>query len=528
MLRTLLPGIPQRYAFVGSAIGALLPVIGVSTEFFLSGGDVSVLARLGDPAHALLLTAPLVTGLISYHFGQVVWALGIKLKARERTERHLVNLSLHDRLTGLPNRFALEKEIDRFIETRKQDDSRPALLLLDLNKFKYVNDTLGHDAGDELLRIFTGRLKQALGPLVRLFRLGGDEFVITLGGRPTERDIERLCRVIEARCDEPFLLTAGRAVTGVSIGIAFLETEDRAMGEVLKRADLALYIAKDVPGSSHAFHTEGLGRFMEAQAALEHEIGLALETEQFFLEYQPIVNAVGNQVQAFEALVRWRHPDRGVVMPDSFLPMAVHSGHIASLGRWVVGRALGDAASWPEAVGVAINVSAEELRDPGFIDHIGDCLDASGVTPSRLTIEVTEAAFAADVGSVGLGLSDLRQLGVRIALDDFGLGLSSINLLRSFPVDVLKVDRSFTRAMLEDGRECELVDIIVKLGRAFNMPATVEGVENERQMHMALSLGAAAVQGYLISQPVPAGEIQQLLIAANSAGEEKPEIRFSA
>jgi EAL domain-containing protein (putative c-di-GMP-specific phosphodiesterase class I) len=237
---------------------------------------------------------------------------------------------------------------------------------------------------------------------------------------------------------------------------------------------------------------------------------------------------VDNQVQAFEALVRWRHPDRGVVMPDSFLPMAVHSGHIASLGRWVVGRALGDAASWPEAVGVAINVSAEELRDPGFIDHIGDCLDASGITPSRLTIEVTEAAFAADVGSVGLGLADLRQLGVRIALDDFGLGLSSINLLRSFPVDVLKVDRSFTRAMLDDGRECELVDIIVKLGRAFNMPATVEGVENERQMHMALSLGAAAVQGYLISQPVPAGEIQQLLIAANSAGEEKPEIRFSA
>jgi EAL domain-containing protein (putative c-di-GMP-specific phosphodiesterase class I) len=324
------------------------------------------------------------------------------------------------------------------------------------------------------------------------------------------------------------MLKAGRALTGVSIGIAHIEAGDHSMIDILKRADLALYIAKDIPGSSHVFHTEGLGRFMQAQMAFEHEIALALENGDFFLEYQPIVGAIDNDIQSFEALVRWRHAERGVIFPEHFLPMAARAGHIAAVGRWVVAQAIMDATSWPEHIGLAINASAEELRDPGFAANISDCLTSSGLLASRLTIEITESTLAADIGTIGAGLAGLRDLGVRIALDDFGIGLSSINLLRQFPIDRLKIDRSFTHAMLDGGREGDLIDIIVKLGRAYNMPTTVEGVENERQMHMALSLGAAAVQGYLISQPVPAGAIQQLLVAANGMGEAKPEIRISA
>lgn len=525
MLRALLPSVPQRYAFVGSAIGALVPLIGYSAEFILSGGDPGVFARLAEPVHAMIAVVPLVTGLMAYHFGQIVAALAMGLRAGKRAERHLINLSLHDRLTGLPNRLALEREIDRFIDTLPRGGSRPVLLLLDLDKFKYVNDTLGHDAGDELLRQFAERLKQTLGPLVRLFRLGGDEFVVTLDGRPDERDIERLCRVIEAQASEPFVLQVGKATTGISIGITYVMAEDQSMAEILKRADLALYVAKDEPGSSHVFHSEGLGRFMQAQAALERELGQALENEAFFLEYQPIVNVTNSDVQAFEALVRWRHIERGVILPESFLPMAVRSGHIVELGRWIISRAINDASSWPDAIGLAVNVSAEEMRAPGFVGHVSDCLARSGLEPTRLTIEVTEAALVADLGS---SLARLRELGVRVALDDFGVGLSSINLLRQFPVDLLKLDRSFTHNMLNSGRDSDLVDVIVKLGQVLNIPTIVEGVENERQMHMALSSGAAAVQGYLISRPVPAGEIQQLLIAANSAGRQEPEIRISA
>jgi len=517
MLRTLLPSLSRRYAFAGSAIGALVPLIGFSAELLLSGGDV-VLERIGEPVHALIATVPLLTGMIAYQYGQSVDLLCRRLKARERAERQLISLSLHDRLTGLPNRLALEKEIDRFIGMRRED-FRPALLLLDLNKFKYVN---------ELLRQFTDRLKQTLGPLVRLFRLGGDEFVVTLSGRPEDCDVERLCRVIEALASEPFLLAAGQAVTGISIGIAFLAPEDHGMGEILKRADLALYLAKDLPGSAHAFHTEGLGRFMQEQTALEVEIGRAIDSGDFFLEYQPIVNANRTGLQAFEALVRWRHAERGVVLPASFLPIAARAGHIARLGRWIVAKAIADAASWPETIGLAINVSAEELRDPGYVAHIADCLATAGMKPSRLTVDVTEDALVADRANLGVGLAHLRSLGVRIALDDFGIGQSSINLLRQCPVDLLKVDRSFTQAMAESGQDCAIVDLIVKLGRAFNVPTTVEGVENERQMHMALSMGAAAVQGYLISQPVSAGEVAQMLIAANLPGQADPEIRFIA
>nr|WP_246748862.1 bifunctional diguanylate cyclase/phosphodiesterase [Rhizobium setariae] len=475
----------------------------------------------------MMAVVPLLSGLVFLRFGHTLADLRTRLRARERAERYLLSLSMHDRLTGLPNRLALEKEIAHFLQARAGGHFRPALMLLDLDRFKHVNDTLGHDAGDELLRQFTDRLRQALGPLVRLFRLGGDEFVATLAGAPDESDVEMLCGVIEAKASEPFALKAGQAVTGISIGITYLDGNDASMADILKRADLALYMAKDVPGSSHVYHTESMGAFMQEQMQLEQEIAIGLANEQFFLEYQPIVRTTDCTVESLEALIRWRHPTRGVMAPEAFLPLAERAGHMTALGRWVMTKAIADASAWPSHIGIAVNVCAEEFRAPGFVAHIRDRLLMEGLDPSRLTIEITEAIFADDLVAVRSGLEDLRAIGVRVMLDDFGIGLSSINHLRQFPIDGLKVDRSYTEAMLDGGRETDLIDIIVKLGRAFNMPATVEGVENERQMHMALSLGAAAVQGYLISRPVPAGVVQQLLMAANGAG-EKPEIRASA
>lgn len=527
MLRTLLPGLPQRYAFAGSAIGALLPVLGFTTEAFSEGQDWHVLQKVTEPVHALMLTVPFLAGIVCYCFGKNNETLSAKLKSRERSERQLLKLSLQDRLTGLPNRRALEREIGRFIAVRAQGHFRPALLLLDLDKFKHVNDTLGHDAGDELLKQFAARMSGSLGALVRLFRLGGDEFVITLAGSPEERDIERLCRMIKEKADEPFELTAGRAMTGVSIGITYIDEADTGMGDILKRADLALYIAKDIPGSSHAFHTDLLARHMLDQMRMEQDIANGLRHGEFFLEYQPIVDASDRAYNAFEALVRWRHPERGTIGPDEFLVVAERAGHIMALGRFVVAQAIRDASGWPEQIGVAVNVCGDEFRDPNFVRHIRDCLRASNLDPSRLTIEITEAIFTADISLVRACLLELRDMGVRIALDDFGIGFSSISHLREFPVDKLKVDRSFTQAITDGGRETEIVDIIMRLGRIFNVTSTVEGVETQNQMDMAFTLGAAAVQGYHILRPVSAATVQELIY---SAGFEplKPPLLISA
>jgi diguanylate cyclase (GGDEF)-like protein len=527
MLRTLLPGLPQRYAFAGSAIGALLPIVGFSSEALSEGPNFRVFERLDDPVHALMLTVPALAGLASYWFGRNNADLTAKLKARERSERHLLKLSLQDRLTGLPNRRALEREIERFIALRAQGRFCPAFLLLDLDKFKHVNDTMGHDAGDELLTQFVERLQGSLGALARLFRLGGDEFVITLAGSPEDGDIERLCRMIKTKADEPFNLRAGSAITGVSIGISYLDPADTDMADILKRADLALYIAKDIPGSSHAFHTPALAAHMLGQMRIEQEMAAGLRNGEFFLEYQPIVDSARRGYHAFEALVRWRHPTRGVLTPDQFLPVAERSGHIMALGRFVVAQAIRDAAGWPEHIGVAVNVTGDEFRDPNFVRHIRDCLEANSLKPARLTIEITEAVFTADIGLVRACLVELRDIGVRIALDDFGIGFSSISHLREFPIDQLKVDRSFTVAMLDGGRETELIDIIMRLGRIFDVSATVEGVETQTQMDMAFTLGATAVQGYHISRPVSADTVQELIY---SAGFEplKPALRISA
>lgn len=508
-LRALLPGIAQRYAVAGLALGSLLPVLGLVAEFLMHRND-TVDLRLDDPFRALLFALPVLLAAVFFRLGRSREQLLIRLSAGEVIERELLYLSLHDRLTGLPNRASLDREIERFGMARGRGRCRPAFLLLDLDKFKHVNDTLGHDAGDELLQLFSIRLTGSVGPQARIFRLGGDEFVVTVAGSPDDADLERLCRSIEMQAAEPFELRAGRAVIGVSIGIAYFEADDISMPDVMKRADLALYAAKDISGSAHVFHDQVLASGMQDRMRTEQEIASGLLREEFFIEYQPVVSAKTRDVAAFEALARWRHPQRGVLSPDDFLSIAERSGHMRALGRFILGKAIEDAGRWPNTIGVAVNVTGGEFRDPRFVDHIRTLLEIHNVAPDRLTIEITETAFTIDTAIISKGLSDLSGLGVKVAIDDFGLGFSSINHLRQFPIDRLKIDRSFTRAMLEGGRETELVQIILKLGQVFGIQTTVEGVENEDQLEAVCAFGAADVQGFLISRPLPASAANAL------------------
>lgn len=525
-LRALLPGIAQRYAFAGLALGFLLPVLGLVVEFF-SNRSHALELRLDEPFRVLVFALPLLTAALFFQFGRGKEKLLIRLSAGEVIERELLYLSLHDRLTGLPNRASLERDIERFAMARKKGRSRPAFLLLDLDKFKHVNDTLGHDAGDELLQLFAIRITGSVGPQARIFRLGGDEFVVTVAGSPSDVDLDRLCRSIEVRAAEPFELRAGRAVIGVSIGIAHFEAEDFSMPDVMKRADLALYAAKEIAGSAHVFHDQALAGGMLERMRTEQEIASGLLREEFFVEYQPVVSAETREVAAFEALARWRHPRRGVLSPEHFISIAERSGHMLALGRFILGRAIEDAGHWPDAVGVAVNVTGDEFRDPRFVGHIGTLLEIHNVAPERLTIEITESAFTVDTAIIQKGLSDLSSLGVKVAIDDFGMGFSSINHLRQFPIDCLKIDRSFTHAMLEGGRETELVQIILRLGQVFGIQTTVEGIENEDQLAVARALGAANVQGFLISRPLPAAAASALACGEPGTLADTP-IRVSA
>jgi diguanylate cyclase (GGDEF)-like protein len=511
MLQTFLTRVEHRYAFAGALFGCLLPVLCIILDYFVWDFPVSTMFVLSGATEAVaLVLMPLFFGCGFYLIGKSKARLMAELAERRQTEAQLSHQAYHDRLTGLANRFCLERDVMK-VADEPRSETGAALLLLDLDRFKFVNDSLGHSVGDELLVAIALRLRQVLCGQAAVYRLGGDEFVVTVAGRPSHGKIEDVCWTICALFSEPFELSRGMVSTGCSIGVTFMEPEDASMSVLLKRADLALYGAKDIPGNSFRFFDAALAEEAQRRAEIEHDMERALKAGEFFLEYQPIVGVESRAIRSFEALLRWRHPTKGVIPPDVFIPLAEKTGFILPLGNWVVREACREAAGWPSPTGVAVNVVGDQFKDRDFVDHVGTCLAESGLAAGRLTIEVTESIFSIDQAVIRDSLADLRSRGVRVALDDFGIGFSSINNLRTFPLDQLKVDRSFAQAMLTSSRDAELVDIILKLGQTFDVSTTIEGIETEGQMEFIRLRGAAEAQGFLISRPVPAGDVLAFL-----------------
>ncbi len=509
MLKTLLPRIEQRYALAGSVFGAFLPAVCLAADQLLRDDARASLFGFSAPTVTALALMPVFFGVGFYQIGRSKAQLLAELGQRRQTEQRLTHDAHHDRLTGLANRYCLERDIQALVEGR--GESRPALLLIDLDRFKFVNDSLGHDAGDQLLAAIAVRLGRALPPPARVYRLGGDEFVVTIAGSPSQGKIEDVCRTVCGVFEAPFDLRRHRVASGCSIGVTFMEADDTSMSELLKRADVALYEAKETHGSAFRFFDAALAADVRARAAIEHDLARALAAGEFFLEYQPIVGVESRAVRAFEALVRWRHPQKGVVKPDVFIPVAEQTGLILPLGNWVVREACREAAKWPSPAGVAVNVVGDQFKDRAFVDYVKACLAETGLAPGRLTIEVTESVFSVDETVIRESLGELRAHGVRVALDDFGIGFSSINNLRAFPIDQLKIDRSFARAMMESQRDADLVDIILKLGQTFQVTTTVEGIESEGQLDFIRQRGASEAQGFLISGPVAAPDVAAFL-----------------
>jgi diguanylate cyclase (GGDEF)-like protein len=428
-------------------------------------------------------------------------------KIAEREQR-ITQLAFKDTLTGLPNRSMFQQALEHYFRAAEAKGSLFALHCLDLDQFKVINDTLGHPAGDALLIETARRLQQAArGHFVA--RLGGDEFVVlqTVDDRDA---IDRLAREILVTIVHPLSVDGNEFVPSTSIGIAIAPEDGEDGGTLLRNADLALYRAKEAGRGTYAFFEQSLNERAQQRRQLEADLRLALERGEFELYYQPLFDLEQNRICSFEALLRWRHPKRGIVSPVEFVSVAEDTGLIVPLGAWVIREACTRAACWPEGIRVAVNVSAVQFHRGALHETILRALADSGLIPNRLEVEITESIFL-DGGEATLRLLHaLRTLGVRIALDDFGTGYSSLSYLQSFPFDKLKIDRSFIQNLLTRDGAIAIVHAITELANALGIETTAEGVEETDQLMELRAHGCSSVQGYLFSEPMSASDVERL------------------
>ena len=429
--------------------------------------------------------------------------------ARSREEAH--RLALHDPLTGLPNRTLFAERLEQALTHVRRHRTGLAVLCLDLDRFKQVNDTFGHPVGDALLRVVADRLRGCLRGSDTVARLGGDEFAIIQAPLGRVDDANLLAARVVETLSEPYDLNRHQIVIGASVGIALAPADTADAGGILKMADMALYRAKADGRGLFRMFDSGMDAVLQARRILELDLRRAVEVQEFELHYQPLIDLSSGRVSALEALVRWRHPDRGLVRPDDFIPLAEETGLIVQIGAWVLGRACADAAGWPAEVQVAVNVSATQFKRPGLVGAVRDALASSMLAPARLELEITETAFIADANATLAVLHDLRTKGLRIAMDDFGTGYSSLGYLRSFPFDKIKIDRCFVRD-IETSADCQaIVRTVIGLGANLGITTTAEGIETTAQLEQLRKQGCGQGQGYLFSRPVPAQEVPALL-----------------
>jgi diguanylate cyclase (GGDEF)-like protein len=432
---------------------------------------------------------------------------------QRRDEARIAFLAQHDLLTNLPNRALLHERLEHALTGMREGGWHVAVHMLDLDRFKEVNDTLGHSTGDALLIAVTERLRSCVGETDTIARLAGDEFAVVQRVTKPAVEAAALARGILEAVATPYDLDGRHVVISMSIGIAIAPVDGNDPDQLLKNADLALNRSKsEAPGMFRFFEPE-MDRHMQARRSLERDLRHALMNGEFALHYQPLVNIARNEICGFEALLRWTHPERGAVAPADFIPLAEETGLIVPIGEWVLGRACADAAAWPGHIKIAVNVSVAQFRSPDFVEVVVGMLAASGVAPQRLELEVTESLMLQDEHGALALLNRLHAHGVRIALDDFGTGYSSLSSLRKFPFDKIKIDRSFVSDLSAANVDAlAVVRSIAQLGVSLNIATTAEGVETEEQMDQVRVEGCTEMQGFLFSKAVPAEEVHRLFL----------------
>jgi len=424
---------------------------------------------------------------------------------RHKAQARVAHMARHDSLTDLPNRTLFREKMAEGLNQVAIAGGAMAVLCFDLDNFKTVNDRLGHAAGDRLLRWVAARLKENVGEHDTVARLGGDEFAVLQRG-PQPQSAERLARRLVEIIGHPPPLESQSLHVGVSVGIAIAPDHGLDADELMKCADLALYQAKAKGRGAYQLFEPEMEEQARSRHALEHDLRGALEANQFHLVFQPQVRLDSTELTGFEALLRWRHPSRGLVSPAEFIPIAEETGLIVPIGEWVLRTACATAASWPE-VTVAVNLSPVQFRSRGLVAMVTSALAEAGLPPQRLELEVTETALLDDsAATIGI-LHQLRALGVRVSLDDFGVGYSSLSYLRKFPFDRIKIDRSFVGTLGESPESVAIVRTIASLGSVLGVETTAEGVETIEQLDFVRECGCTAVQGYYFGKPCPAAEV---------------------
>lgn len=431
------------------------------------------------------------------------------ISERRQAEARIHFMAHHDALTSLPNRLLFEERLGQFLEGERQADASLAVLCFDLDHFKDVNDSLGHPAGDLLLKQVAQRALDCVRGGDVVARLGGDEFAILQSSARQPEHAVALARRLVKALGAPYDLDGTRVVIGVSVGIAVATGDGRDVSHLLKNADIALYKAKGEGRGTHRLFEDEMDAQLQARRAMETELHEAIGRHELVLFYQPLFDLAANRVAGFEALLRWRHPTLGTVSPARFIPVAEDMGLIGRIGEWVLAQACRDAAAWPEDVTVAVNLSPLQFRGGNLVRAVRASLDAAGLPSRRLALEITESALLKDNDRVLATLHELRDCGVEIALDDFGTGYSSLSYLRSFPFDRIKIDQSFVREMDHRPDCLAIVRSVAQLAQTLGMTTTAEGIETLEQLDQVRQAGCTQAQGYYFDQPKPVSEIDR-------------------
>jgi diguanylate cyclase (GGDEF)-like protein len=456
--------------------------------------------------------------------GNVVGILGTyeDITERQIAQEKIRYQALHDLLTGLPNRTQFNEQLSLSLNKARNHQSQLAVMFLDLDRFKTINDTLGHAFGDRLLQDVAQRLSSCLGEDYTVSRWGGDEFTLLLSQTSGTAEVAQIAqRILDTlkpafnleESTQPYRSTSLHIST--SIGIALYPQHGEDAETLLRNADAALYSAKQQGRNNYQFYTAAMNSQASELLNLENQLHQALKQKEFLVYYQPQVNTITGEITGMEALVRWQHPKLGLVSPAKFIPLAEETGLIVSIGEWVLQTACAQNKAWQEAgfppLRVAVNLSARQFQQPSLLETVAQTLQQTGLSPEFLELEITESIAMQNVELTRSMLRKLHKMGVHLSIDDFGTGYSSLGYLKQFPLDTLKIDKSFVRDLASDPQNAGIINAIMTLGRGFNLRVIAEGVETEAEKNCLLSLQCKEMQGYLSSPPLPAEEATQLL-----------------
>jgi diguanylate cyclase (GGDEF)-like protein len=502
-------GFTRDQAKPGTTVRQLLEHRIVNGSYFGPAPDEYIRINLKRPSDMETLRDGRVISLLRHPMPDGGWLTTYEdISERRRSEAKVAFMAHHDLLTGLANRTLFMEKIEEAGARLRRHGEAFTVVMLDLDRFKNVNDSLGHPAGDALLKEMAQRLKSSLRETDVLARLGGDEFAMLQSGGTAQRDdaITLSVRIIDLVA-QPFDLDGHKVSVGTSIGIALAPQDGVEPDELLKKADLALYLTKSEGRNGFNFFHADMTTEADARHQMENEMREALLRNEFELYYQPVLDVKTREPRGAEALVRWRHPRSGLIMPDRFIPLAEDTGLIVQLGAWILGKACTDAASWPAQFKLAVNLSPVQFRKGDLFEVILCALVESGLPPERLELEITESVLLENEANYRVLLQQLKNIGVSIVLDDFGTGYSSLGYLTRFPVDKIKIDKSFTQGLSQRADCAAIVSSVVTLAHGLDIATTAEGVETEEQFELLRAAGVTQVQGFLFGRPRPMSEL---------------------